>query len=219
MIYNLEKMMVDILDNWDNSIFYYGGDTSSAGYTDEQYKLLGYKDKSDFQTDDFFEEFSFQRHVQGHNIGIGEMFSNDDKDLLIKHGDCLFNLIKEKKTIYRYMLKLALHFNRYRYLQTRAERINRLNKKVRKSPKKNYSQKEKEKKLKKLAEDMILLMGGDRVVYEGVTDVLERIRDNPHVYILKKHSETVKKDPIKSFLFSLNLKKPKEIESFITDIK
>ena len=52
-----QNMMRSILEEWDSSIFFYGGDVGQAGYRDEQYKLMGYEYKLNFQEDDFFKEF------------------------------------------------------------------------------------------------------------------------------------------------------------------
>ena len=169
----LEKMMVDIVDNWDNSIFFYGGDTSLVGYTEKEYRLLGYIDKKDFQTDNFFDEFNFSNRIKGDNIG--QILNDDDKEVLVEHADALFCNVPEEDKIYRYMLKLALHVNRYRYLKTRNKSINNLKTIIRPKLKKHYSKKEKETRLKKLAEEMIILMGGHHVIHEGITNELKKV--------------------------------------------
>jgi len=215
MIYDLDNMMVDIIDNWDNSIFFYGGDTSLAGYTEEQYKLLGYVDKQDFQTDDFFDEFSFSNRVQGNNRGIGQILNDDDKHVLANYANVLFNTVEGKKTIYRYMLKLALHVNRYRYLKTRDISINKTNKINRPKIKKHYTKKQKEEKLKKLAKEMIALAGGRN----AITPELENIIQNPENYIPRtRYKISQPKQVIKDYLFGLKINKKDEIQDFIKKI-
>jgi len=49
-----QNIMRSILEEWDSSIFFYGGDISQAGYRDKQYKLMGYECEQDFKEDDFF---------------------------------------------------------------------------------------------------------------------------------------------------------------------
>jgi len=214
MIYDLEKMMVDIIDNWDSSIFCYGGDTSSAGYTQKEYELLGYENKQQFTLDSFFREFNFSNSIKGDNIG--QTLSDGDRETLAEHAEALFFNVLEKDKIYRYMLKLALHVNRYRYLKTRETRLKDLI-----SIGKPYINKnvKKEQKLKKLAEEMILLMGGDVVIYEGITNELKKISNYPHAYIPKYNLKiAIPKKEIKAYLFSLKLKKAIEINAFIEEI-
>jgi len=222
MVYDVEKIMTDILDNWDNSIFYYGGDTSLAGYTKSEYQLLGYSGKEEFLSDIFFQEFHYSNTIQqkGTYINIGQGLNDDDKDLLIEHSHPLFSSVSKKDNLYKYMLKLALYVNRYRYLKSKEEIINKLNHIGILSPKKHYTTKEKEDKLKKCASDIILLMGGDTVIRSNILVDLKNMILNPHMYLQKKtYHIAIPKKAISTYLFSLNLKKPKEINNFITSIK
>lgn len=192
-----KDIMTNLLDEWDASIFFHGGDTSNVGYTDEQYKLLNYKDKSDFQTDDFFEEFNFENRVQGMNIGKG--LSKADKHNLKEYSH-LFKGIEDETKRRKYMLGLALHLNRYRYLYTRDAILWKLNKKNRLKllnkknrlkglkGEKNYTDEERAEALKnkatkakktietftKLINEIRDLMGGKGLSHGDTTDALNK---------------------------------------------
>jgi len=195
--------MTDLIEKWDASIFFDGGDTSKAGYTDEQYKLLGYEEDrdfqikhniqgyagcKDFQTDSFFEEFNFENRVKGQNFGKG--LSKEDKFNLIEYSD-LFGGIKDETKGRKHMLKLALHLNRYRYLYTSDDMLWKLNAKnrlKRLNGGKNYTDKERAEALKKkaaeakktietltkLINEMRDLMGGKGLSHGDTTDALNK---------------------------------------------
>ena len=213
-------MMRSILEEWDSSIFFYGGDIRQAGYRDEQYKLMGYECKQDFEEDDFFKEFHYPSVENlGSMNGVGRMLTEEDKRILIEHSDYLFNGIKEEEKLYKYMLKLALYLNRYRYLGTRKKTIKKLQTKIRKTPKKHHAEREKIEKIKSLAEQLILLMGGKYVSHGLITEELNKVIESPHLYIAKLlNPKTLLVSEIKKYLSNLKLRKQDEINNFITDI-
>lgn len=215
-----QNMMRSILYEWDGSIFFYGSDTSLAGYTDEQYKLMGYECKKYFQTDTFFDEFELGSVENlGSFDGVGKKLTKEDKELLILYSDYLFDGIKEEKKVYRYMLKLALYLNRYRYLGTRKNIVKKIHTSGIKKPKKHYTEAQKTKKIKETAEFLILLMGGRFVSHGLIIDELKKVIESPHLYIYKPpNPKALFVAKIQSYLSNLKLKKQVEIKNFITDI-
>ena len=219
MKFDLDIMMKEIVNKWDKNIFYYGSSIELVGYSDEIYGLLGYKDKREFETDEFFSDFDGSMSIGG-NQNIGEILNKHDKDLLHEHAESLFDGVVEKDKVYRYMLKLAMHLNRYRYLKTRESTINELIKMGKPKIRKHYSTKEKEEKLRKLAKEMMSLMGGKSVAYENITPALRQIIETPECYIPKTNFRIMQpKQVIKDYLFGLHLKKSDEINNFIQDIE
>ena len=214
---NHEFMMRSIIEIWDKSIFCYGGDISLVGYTGEQYQKLGFKNKRDFETDIFFNDFSFEHRIKGDNIGQG--LTNEDKESLIEHASYLFGNITEDEKAMKFMLGLALHVNRYRYLKNRKE-FSALEKMTIKSPKKHYPREERALEIRKTAKKLILLMGGEMISYGEITKNLKEIITNPINYMpMEINMKTTSIKDIRGFLSSLRINKMDEISNFISSIK
>lgn len=241
-----KNMMEMILNEWDSSIFFYGGNISQAGFTNEQYNLMGYtgdEPKLWFVSDEFFSDFTFENSIKGQNIGHG--LSEVDKSNLIEYSHLFIGL--EKHMTVKYMLGLALHVNRYRYLKTRDKSLWTLSPKNRIKLKTNYSQKERATALKKKAEKMleyieefkkeskeaIDLMGGINVRYResenelinfysnnNLTKELQNIINNPSNFIPpNKIKISISLSIISDYLKSLKLKnKSIDIKNFISQL-
>lgn len=191
-----KAMMKMIVYTWDQSIFYNGGSLSYAGYTDEQYKLLGYTSEPykeiesmnniRLQRDEFFDDFD-DFEPQGFN-NIGKGLTIEDKSILIDNSN-IFEDLKSEAFALKCMLGLALRLNRYRYLCTKNETsrklLNRTRNKLNKS-KKSYKVQEENLKKKaiklketmesftKAADDIITLMGGTSISHGEVSDRLNK---------------------------------------------
>jgi len=215
-----QNMMRSILYEWDSSIFICCGGVTFAGYTKKQYNLMGYNSQREFETDKFFEEFNYNSYRE--NLGsfdnAGKTLTNEDKELLIEHSDYLFNGIEDEKKLYKYMLKLALYLNHYRYLGTRKNVIKKIYKPTYKSSKKNYSKAEKVIKIRKIAEQLKSLMGN---IHHGtITEELNKVIQSPNDYIENPlDPKILRLQDIKNYLSNLQLKKQDNIKNFVADIQ